>query len=595
MKHIKLTILIATFLSIISCNDNFLELQPSDAISEVSVWQDIDLIELYVNARYNELPHGFPQWAGGLRMTGITDESYHMHEARFLDKYTQGGLTSGSLNMYYFNGFWLDAYIAIRNNNIFLENISSFTEGEEERIKVLTAETRFLRAYFYNELISRYGASRDESGNFLATTLGVPLTKTTFNLNESFDLPRATLEECIAFIVQELDLAIADLPNKAEGTGSGFGRLTKGAAMGLKIRALLFDASPLYNQTLNLSKWQSVADACEELFSLNEYSLSADYKGLFLNPMDSEILFFKQFIGQFGFEDLSADNVEDFYYHYTGGHNINQWRFPNGDGGWISENPRQDFVDQYETLSGQIPVTGYSGSDATNLTQDINSLATDYDPNNPYNNRDPRLGYSVLYDEATFKGRALEFWDGGQDSRDPIIDNSNNGSRLGYGIRKALDETWTQGVSVGSNQPWIYMRLAEFYLTYAEAKYNLGDHGTAETYVDLVRTRVGMPAIASSLTGMDLLDKIKHERKIELAFEGNRWYDARRWQDAETDFAQDIIAVAVNKDNVTDDKTYRYFNFDGQTGSRSFPKNHYFWPIPIEETQKSNITQNPGY
>jgi hypothetical protein len=573
MKKMKLNILVAILFSVASCAE--LDLEPTDAVSEVSVWQDLNLIELYVNDRYNELPHGFNLWAGGLRLTGITDETYHMHEARFLDKYTRGGLTSD--NMYYFNGFWLDAYTAIRNNNIFLEKIGNFS-GEEERIKTLTAEIRFLRAYFYTELISRYN--------------GVPLIKDTFDLNGIFDVNRASFEACVQFIVEELDLAIADLPNKSEATGTSFGRITKGAAIGLKIRALMFNASPLFNTTNDNSKWQSVSDACEQLFDLNQYTLSSDYKGLFLDPMNPEVIFFKQFIGQYGFEQV--DILSDFYYHYTGGHNINQWRFPNGDGGWISENPRQEFIDQYETISGKIPVLGYTGL-GNNLQPILNPSATDYNPNRPYENRDPRLKYSVLYDETEFKGRELEFWWGGKDSRNPDVDNYWNGSRLGYGIRKALDENWSVQ-SVGSDQPYIYMRLSEFYLTYAEAQYHLGFPSTAVNYVNSIRSRngVNMPPINGS---GDLLDKIKHERKIELAFEGNRWYDARRWRDAQTDFAKDIIGVEVIKNPSTDAKSYRYFYFDGGTQRRSFPENHYLWPIPIDEIQKSKLgnEQNPGY
>lgn len=572
MKKIKTTILIAILFSVVSCAE--LDLEPTDAVSEVSVWQDLNLIELYVNDRYNELPHGFNQWAGGLRLTGITDESYHMHEARFLDKYTQGGLTSG--NMYYFNGFWLDAYTAIRNDNIFLEKIVGFT-GEEERIKTLTAEIRFLRAYFYTELIARYG--------------GVPIIENTFDLNGSFDVQRATFETCVQFIVKELDLAIEDLPNKADAVGESFGRITKGAAIGLKIRALMFNASPLFNTTNDNTKWKSVSDACEQLFSLNQYTLSSDYKALFLNPKDSEVIFFKQFIDQYGSEIV--DVLSDYYYHYTGGQRIDEWRFPNGDGGWISENPRQEFIDQYETTLGEIPVLGYTGL-ANNLQPIINPNATGYNPNNPYENRDPRLKYSVLYDGTLFKSRELEFWDGGKDSRNTEIDFWWNGSRLGYGIRKSLDESWSLESPAGSGQPWIYMRLSEFYLTYAEAQYHLGFSSTAIDYVNQIRGRSGvnMPPIDAS---GDLLAKIKHERKIELAFESNRWYDARRWKDAQTDFAQDIVAVEVIKNATTGVKSYRYFYFEGSKGKRSFPENHYLWPIPIEEMQKSSLTQNPGY
>jgi starch-binding outer membrane protein, SusD/RagB family len=464
------------------------------------------------------------------------------------------------------------AYTAIRNNNIFLKNINP-TIGNANKVKRLTAEIRFLRAYFYAELIARYG--------------GVPLLKEPFKLNDDFNVTRASFEECTKFVVDELNLAIPDLPNRNESLGANFGRVTKGAAIALKARTLLYAASPLFNTTNDKSKWQAVATACEELFNLKQYSLSADYKGLFLDPMNSENIFFKQFIGKYGEEVINKPS--DSYYHYSGGHRIDEWRFPNGSQGWISENPLQNFVDQYETKSGHIPVLGYSGS-TNNLQPILNPNASDYDPKKPYANRDPRLAYSVNYDGTIFQGRELQFWYGGKDSRDPNVDGWWNGSRLGYGIRKSLNEEWTVNSLTGSSQPWIYMRLAEFYLTYAEAQYHLNNTALAVQYVNLVRARssVNMPPISS---GANLLEKIKHERKIELAFEGNRWYDARRWRDAQVDFAKNAIGVEVIRNASTGVKTYRYF----LQQQRSFPENHYLWPIPLEEILKSKIAQNPGY
>ncbi len=566
MKKYIFILIIALFSA--SCTD-LLDLKPLDSISEADVWEDFKLVELYVNSRYNELPHGFCQWAGGLRMTSITDESYHMHETR-MDNYTNGGITSG--NMLFFGGFWNDAYGAIRNNNIFLEKINP-NIGDANKIAQYTAEIRAIRAYFYLELVSRYGA--------------VPLIKTTFNLEDNFNVPRTSINEVIDFVVSELDGAIPDLMDKSEAVGTSFGRITKGAAIGLKIRALLYVASPLIN-TEDRNRWQLVANACEELFQLNQYSLSDSYRNLFLNAADPEVIFFKQFIDEYGPESVSK--AGDYYYHYTGGQRIDEWRFPNGSGGWVSENPLQTFVDQYETLSGKIPVLGYTGSD-NNLQPVINPEATDYDPSHPYNNRDPRLAYSVYYDGSTFQGREVEMWYGGKDSRDTNVDWWWNGSKLCYGILKSLDESWTYTSTVGSDQPWIYMRLAEFYLTYAEAQYHLGNEALAIEYANKTRKRTGVNMPDISASGTELLQKIKHERKIELAFEGNRWYDARRWKDAVTDFSQDAIGVEISKNATTGVKSYRYYIFN----RRSFPEHNYFWPIPIEEIQKSNLEQNPDY
>jgi hypothetical protein len=147
MKFYKSLIFIAIVLIFPGCTDDILELSPQDSISEEVVWNDLNLIELYVNDRYDELPHGFVSWSGELRMAGITDESYHQWEAYIIDKHTRGGLTP--TNMLFFGGYWLDAYQAIRNQNIFLENIDLYQGSETERIAQLTAEVRFIRAWFF--------------------------------------------------------------------------------------------------------------------------------------------------------------------------------------------------------------------------------------------------------------------------------------------------------------------------------------------------------------------------------------------------------------------------------------------------------------
>jgi hypothetical protein len=559
--------------SLFSCKDDFLNLQPLDAVTEASVWEDLDLMELYMNARYEELPHGFTEFAGGYRLTGLTDESYHMHEAHNLDRHVNG--ETSSENLFLFGGFWSEAYTAIRNNSIFLENTEAFI-GNNSRVEQLRGEARFLRAFFYAELIARYG--------------GVPLIKSSLNQEDNVkSIQRSSYEECVTYIIEELDLSISSLLGVQEASIENFGRASKGAAMALKARVLLYAASPQFNPNNDRNKWEMVAKACEDLFELKQYSLSNDYAGLFLNPSDSEVIFFKQFINEFG----SINNGEDFddgFLHRRGGHRIDEWRFPNGSGGWVSENPIQTFVDQYETISGKIPVLGYTG-DSDDLQPILNPEATDYDPSQPFNNRDPRLEMSIYHNGSVFNGRALEMWDGGKDSRNPNVDFWWNGSRLGYGIRKSLDEDgWSLNSNFGSEQPWIYMRLSEFYLSYAEAQYFLDNEPVAIDYINRIRARQGVEMPPINASGSDLLEKIKHERKIELAFESNRWYDARRWNDAVTDFSQPIIGVETVKSG--NNISYRYFQFSNE---RNFPEHQNLWPIPLIEIQRSNLTQNPGY
>ena len=565
----KYTLLFLITLITSSCND-ILDLEPLDSVSDAAVWSDPALLELYVNSRYDELPHGYVQWAGGLRTTSITDESYDIHQGpRLLNQYTQGEVTP--TNMHLFGGFWIQAYSAIRNLNIFLERTNP-SLGTPERTAQLIAEVRFLRAWFYTELFSRYGA--------------VPLLTGTVTVGEADEiLDRKPVAEIVAFIDAELSQAANDLP--AKHAGGDFGKATKGAALALRARALLYGASPLFGSG-SMEEWQKVASACEDLFNLGEYALSSDFQGMFLNVQDPEVIFSKQFAEIQG----PRVNFQLGYYTPSGGHFIEEWRLPNGNAGWSQDNPLMNLVDEFETVSGEIPVMGYTGNE-NNLTPLLNVHATDYNPSDPYKNRDPRLAYSIFYDGAILNDRAVEFWECGTDSRCESVQFWWNGALIDHTIRKGLDLNWKPGAGLASTTPYIYMRLAEFYLTYAEAQYHLGNTGLAAQYVNLVRARPGvnMPPIESSQTGADLLDKIKHERKIELAFEGNRWYDARRWLDAETDFGRDAVGLNVIKDEVTGNKTYRYFIQQ----QRSFPVSHYLFPIPAEEMNKTNWTQNPGY
>jgi len=561
--RVKITLL-GGLLFLFSCND-ILDIEPQDAVSDAAVWSDPALLELYVNSRYGALPHGYVQWAGGLRVSGLTDESFHMHQPQHLNKYTEGGLNP--VNMHLFGGFWVQAYSEIRNLNLFLENANPAV-GDAERINQLIAEVRFLRSWYYLELFARYG--------------DVPLITTTVGIEEASQIEeRAPVAEVVGFITAELTEAADVLPEVQNG--DDFGRVTKGAAFAFKARSLLYAASPLFG---GVATWQEVADACEELFALGIYALSNDYESMFLNPFDAENIFFKQF---FSVQQPEA-NFELGYYMPSGGHNIEEWRLPNGNAGWSGENPLMNLVNQFETLEGEIPVLGYTGQ-SDDLTPIINPSATSYDPENPYENRDPRLSYSVVFDGSMLNGREVQFWECGSDSRCDEVAFNWNGAELDHTIRKGLDLTWEPSPGINSPTPFVYMRLAEVYLTYAEANYHLGNTGIAQDYVNRVRARVGMPSIESSQSGVDLLSKIKHERQVELAFEGNRWYDVRRWMDAEEYFAEDAVGLEVMRDEVTGSKSYRYF----VQQVRSFPQSHYLFPIPFEELSKTNWQQNPGY
>ncbi len=340
------------------------------------------------------------------------------------------------------------------------------------------------------------------------------------------------------------------------------GRLTKGAAMAAKSRALLYMASPLNNPANTASKWQAAADAAKAVIDMDLYSLYPDYKSQFLlaNSYNSEAIWSRPYN-----YTLSAEAA---YLELS--------QYPNGYSGYGQVHPYQDMVDSYEMLNGKLPKDDAS-----------------YDPQNPYINRDPRFYMTILYDGAPFKGRPVEtFLPGGRDSREGPI-SSWNATETSYYLRKFIDESITNpGTLVQGNSPFIFFRYAEILLNYAEAKYFLGDEATCRDYINMVRSRpgVGMPDVTES--GAPLLARLQNERKIELSFEEHRWFDIRRWKIAPVVMNTPATRMDVRKDLATGIRT-----FTVQTMyQRGFTDKNYLIPIPQAEIEKNaSLVQNPGY
>jgi hypothetical protein len=249
----------------------------------------------------------------------------------------------------------------------------------------------------------------------------------------------------------------------------------------------------------------------------------------------------------------------------------------NGFGGNGGNCPLQNLVDDYEMkATGLKPLEAGSG----------------YDPADPYTGRDPRFYYTVLYDGAEFKGRAIEvFTPNGKDSEQG--DGGWNCSQTGYYMCKFLDEN--QLLSEASTMPYVYFRLSEFYLNYAEAQYHLGNEAQCRWAINRIRERkdVGMPEIPDAVSGQELLNKVYQERRIELALEGHRYFDLRRWNLAATYEGMDAIGVKVVK---TSNDTFTY-DFNSIVLKTDFKESYYWLPIPRTEIVKSNymLKQNPGY
>lgn len=538
----KIIYILVAILALNSCD--VLDMKPLDKVSDADVWEDSALIELYVNASYNSINHEFSQHM----LSDASDETYCIHNWANLWVIQKGEMTSDNVTGISEKiNYWKSAYSNIRTINVFFDRIDD-APVETDLKNRMKGEMKFIRAWIYANLIWRYG--------------DVPLITDLFELNQDYKVKRDSYSDCVDFITKELDEAMTWLP--AKSSSETLGRATGDACKALKARVLLYAASEQNNPSHSKEKWEAAAEATKAVLDAG-YSLGNDYQSVFLEDND-EIIFARYF---------TQANSTDFML-FNG---------RNGSNGWTGENPTQNLVNAYEMTNGELPYLNEE------LPLKINP-ASGYDESNPYAGRDPRLDASILHDGSMWAGRETETWHGGLDSPESSI-GSWNASKTAYAFKKFMVESIPpSGSSVKPENPWIFFRLAEFYLNYAEIMYELGNEEQAREYVNKVRARqsVNMPPVTAS--GEKLRDKIRNERRVELAFEGHRFFDVRRWCIADETENRDLLAMNIQK-QADGTKTYEVT----MLLKRSFLEQHKLVPIPRTEIDKSegSLVQNPGY
>ena len=559
----KILIITALMWTLFSCSDDILNIPPKDRIAEDAVWTDQNLINAYHTELYNCIQHGFKihmqskvtdeavctiTWGIGMFPTGAITPDNITGVAN--TDWTGGG------NIYYWDTGWQ----YIRKINVFLEKMQSSTITIDNQAR-LVAEAKFLRAYIYFEFIKRFG--------------GVPIISQSYQLGTAVSLTRNTFDECVKFIEDDLTAASADLPEKYDASDVNFGRATQDACQALRSRMYLYLASPLWSATHDLQKWQKAADAAAAL--LNKYTLYPDYTKLFNQPSgtaNSELIWAREF---------SSTN-----YHSEPPNNLGR-RYGSYGGWWASNGPSQNLVDDYDMTNGE-PAFIYPGGIKT-----INP-ASGYNPQHPYKNRDPRFEATVIHDSSVYHGDLHEMWvasDGNTWGYDSYKQSGDN-PRCSYILRKfmpGIEEpiSWQYHYT----QPWPIFRLGEIYLNYAEAKFELGDEVTCRDYLSRLRARVGMPAIPASVTGENLRARLYNERRVEMAFEEQRFWDVRRWKIASATENIAQYGMQIIKDVNTGVKTYTPVKlFD-----RTFLDKMYLLPISTDELRKNNgsIVQTTGW
>lgn len=536
----KLTItLLFIIIAFSACKKDFLNLAPNENISEEAAFSTIIQTENFVNNIYSGLPSAQTRTGDGF--TGLDCLSDAGAPTFFENGNTFNAGGYGPTNIGNFiGGIWGNAFKGIRKANILLEKLPVVptTNPEEESIKIrLKGEALFLRAFFYFDLLKIYGR--------------FPIMDKRLPLDDNFQRPRNSYDECAAFILKDLNEAIAILP--ATHPAHLLGRANKAMCMALKSRLLLYAASPL-NSADMASKWQEAAKAAKEIIDLNQYSLynaitdkAENYKTIFNAFANNEIIWF-----------LNLGNGKSYERNY----------YPPSNGGWGNVTPTQNFVDEYQMANGK----------------DITDPASGYDPSNPYAGREPRFYATVWYNGSVLRSKKIQTFPEGTDG----INGGSNNTKTGYYLRKFCNENINLTSGAGRQMMDIWFRLAEIYLNYAEASNEASTQPAADpliyTYMNLIRERAGLPPLNPGLNKEQMRLAIRHERRIELSFEEHRFFDDRRWK---LNFGGDIKGIIWNAEGTN--HTIEVVQ------NRPFDQKMWWMPIPQSEIDITHIEQNPGW
>ena len=552
-KYIIYGLTFFVFLNMISCSDEILDVDPVDSFTDAAVWNDLSLAEAYLNTSYTQIK---AEASKGSRFASLTAELYQMHTYG-TENVRQGYLSPDNSGFGWEDDMWDPwnyFYGSIKDVNLFLEKIDAVptpNSGDEEWKNELIGQGHFLRAYFYFQLYSLYGR--------------VPLVSKVYPLDtKEFTETRASIEDVAKFIVADCDSAAALLPVEY-ASADQLGRATKGAALMLKGRTLLFAASPLYDENYpDQAKWQKAADANKAVIDLNQYSLQSistpdEYAALFLDAHNPEIIFEKLYDSKW----------------VTGSNTVFLHQAPCGTGngfeGWGTLQPTHNLVSKFQMNDGSEYIAG---------------AEDEY----PWANRDLRLYADVFLDGDMWgygdSRREVEFFVAGESGVEQGKDGREgpswwNATQTGYGFKKFLDPGFDNYGTTANNSPWIYMRLAEVYLNYAECQIELGNNTEALTYINLVRERALMPPAK----GENIRKEYEYERQMELLFEGQRWFDIRRWKQAEDIYKQPILGLDIQKFK-DGSKTYTIKPEPIETRHFYAPKN-YWMPVPRSELRKA--------
>lgn len=559
LKNILLSALAATTLA--SCSDQ-MDYKEYSIYDTAYMQKKFERAGGFLSTIYADLDSDFGNYSGAT-LASATDEAVYSHDGNAIESFFNGAWSPTNAN----SSIWTTCYHGIAYCNLFLDEFTDLKFEDYKLDKNFMAEmyqynnyqweARWARAYFYFLLVRQYG--------------GVPLITKNMTADEANKQPRATADEVFAFIDSEC-AAIKDTITKDYGdlgdlamTPANNGRANNLTVMALRARAALYHASPLFNPNNDQSLWQKAAElnkAVIDACTARGMKLSSDYKGLF--------------IGNTSWSDAAALGEIIFGRRMpTENRTFETYNFPvgisgAGAGGGGGNCPSQNLVDAYE--------------------RDVNGDIID-----------KRFAQTIACNGDSWPNAntiPLETYIGGVNGQPTAYATPTS-----YYLKKYVTES-VQIAGNGANtckHVWVTFRLAEFYLNYAEAMLNLSGSGyaaasgfsmTPKAAIDVVRKRAGLAGIEDGLSASDFKQKYENERFVELAFEGHRFFDVRRWKEGEKYF-KTIYGLKITKNA---DDTFTETKIVVQNRQWDDDKMNLF-PIPQSEILKSGnvLVQNPGW
>lgn len=524
---------------------------------------------------YNTVEYDFGNYSSGAMQASATDESEYSIMGNAIEDFYNGSWSPSNPK----STTWTKMYYGIAVCNNFLAEMQGLTFDDlslnkdyiqqMHRYENYKYEARFMRAFFYFTLARQYG--------------GVPMVEEGMTPEEINTLSRASSDDVFRFVISECnaikDVIIEDYSSLGDYalTTTETGRADRLAVLALRARAALYWASPLFNPDGDASRWKDAATYYKELIAAcdsRSKGLCSSYEDLwsttnYTTPtITKEIIFARR-----------------YYSSASGDHLVESYNYPVGiEGGNGGNCPTQNLVDAYDMLNGKSIWEDGSG----------------YDDQNPYEGRDPRLALTVAYNGSqwpTYSGApVLQTWQGGANGQ-PI----SGATTTGYYLRKLCHgeiSLASNGRVLNNFHSYVIFRLGGIYLDYAEALFrHLGSADatsgdfpmSAREAASMTRVRAGMPALESNLSNEAFWEKYKNERMVELAFEGHRFWDVRRWKEADKYFTN-IVRMNITSD-ADGNLTYARENV-----SRQWNDKMYLFPIPQTEIMKNqNLEQNPGW